>query len=443
MEQATDSSQTQQFSSSEVKVTIHRKPACLVEFEVESSKELVEKAYKSAIKDVAKEVSLPGFRKGKAPDDMVVKNYPKEVDRRWQECIADLAFRESGKLANVPLLQKDSRVTFKMKSHSHENASLTLTFETHPVIPTVDPKTITLKKVERPAVNDEKVQETIRQMLFFFAEWKPVTDRPVKEGDYAMLDVDVVEETPATPLFSNTRFEVSDKGMAKWMKDLVVGQTAGASREGVSVADTDATEAEKKEFKPKKVRVVIRSIQEATLPALDDSFAKKVGVANLDELNQSITRLLNDQANAHVRQALRDQASEALLIHYAFDLPASLIERETHFRMKQLLADTQFQKHWQGLSDDEKRKMVDSLYQQSQKAVRMFYLCRKIIADAKISITAEDLPKPPSTPLEVLVNPTGALHDWNQNPEIQHAEAFSRLVLEKAEDYVIDNAVQA
>ena len=70
----------------------------------------------------------------------------------------------------------------------------------------------------------------------------------------SLLDVDVIEETPSTPLFNHTRFEVTEKSMAKWMRDLVLGKNAGDTVEGISVPDEDASEEDKEDLKPKKVR---------------------------------------------------------------------------------------------------------------------------------------------------------------------------------------------
>ena len=69
----------------------------------------------------------------------------------------------------------------------------------------------------------------------------------------------------------------------------------------------------------------------------------------------------------------------------------------------------------------------------------MFYLCRQIIADASIPISHTDLPAPSTSPLEMLLNPQKVFHHEN-NTEVEHAEAYSRLVLEKAEDFVLRNA---
>src|SRR5580704_14680134 len=123
MQQST--STVQEFSSSEVRFSIHRKPSCSIEFEVEALTPLVQSAHKKALKTVAKEITIPGFRKGKAPDELVLKNYPETVDKKWQEIIADLAFRECEKLAKVPLLHRDARIVYKMKKHDIQGAELT------------------------------------------------------------------------------------------------------------------------------------------------------------------------------------------------------------------------------------------------------------------------------------------------------------------------------
>jgi trigger factor len=437
MEQAATDNQALQ--NENVRFTVHHKPACIVEFDVEALEPLVKNAHKKAAKAIAKEVTLPGFRKGKAPEELIIKNFSKEVDKEWQQEIANTTFQECGKMSKIPILHRDAKVTYKMKSHSSSGALLVLSFETEPKVPYVDPKLLHLKTIKRPEVNEDKINETIRQVQLFFAHWEHVKDRPVQENDFVLLDVDVIEGTPPTSLFSNTRFEVTEKSMAQWMRQLVLEKNTGDSIEGVSVPDQDASEEDKENLKPKQVRVTIKSIDTAALPSLDDDFVKKLGVSSVAEMRVNITDLLNKQADAHVLEAQREQVSEFLLKEYPFDLPTTLIEKEAQFRFRQLLQDSDFQKYWGGLSADSRKKTAQMIYQQSEKAVKIFYLCRKIISDASIQILPTDVPPPSTSALELLLNPQKMFHH-SRNTEVEHSEAFSRLVLEKAEDFVIRNA---
>jgi trigger factor len=432
-------SEPQILQNENVRFTIHHKPACIVEFDIEAFAPLVKSAHKKAARLIAKEVTLPGFRKGKAPEEMIIKNYAKEVDKEWQQQIANMCLDECQKLAKVPLLHRDAKVTYQLKSHSQSGALLIISLETEPTVPRVDAKQLQLKPVKRPEVNEDKINETIRQIQLFFANWQHVHDRPVQEGNFVLLDVDVIEDHPPTPLFSHTRFEVAEKSMAKWMRDLVLGKNTGDSMEGTSVPDADASKEDQEELKPKKVRVTIKSIDTATLPELTDEFVQKLGASSIEDMRRKITDLLNNQADAHVLEAQREQVNEFLLTQYPFDLPATLIEKETQFRFRQLLQDKDFTSYWERQNGEEKKKTIQMVYQQSEKAVRMFYLCRQIVADANIRISAADIPPPSTSPLELLINPQKMYHH-QRNTEIEHAEAFSRLVLEKAEDYVIQNA---
>jgi trigger factor len=431
----------QELSNDTVRFTIHHKPACIAEYDVEVYEKLAKESYRIATKKVAKEVSLPGFRKGKVPDELVAKNFASEIDKQAQQEIATLAYQACQKLSPIRPLHTDGKVKFTMKSHSKNGSLLTLSFEMEPVVPSVDPKRFLIKPVKRPVVDEQKVEETIRQIQLFFAKWETITDRPVEVGDFVRLNVDVIEEDPPSPLFSDTRFEVTEKSMAKWMYDLVLGKRVNESLEGISVPDETASEEDKETLKPKKVRVTLLSIDVPTIPDLDEQFIKMLGVSSQEELRTNITNLLNNQADAHVQEALRSQVNDFLLTEYPFELPATLVLEETRYRFKQLSQDRDFLEYWNHLGQEERNKSIHLINTQAEKAVRLFYLCRKIITDVKISVTAADIPPPATNALELLLNPQ-KIHHHQRTPEVEHAEAYSRILLEKAEDYLITQASQ-
>ena len=429
-----------EYANDFLKVKVHRKPSCKIELEVEAAVPLVKEAHKKAVKIVGKEVTIAGFRKGKAPEELVEKNYPKQIESEWQKTTSDAALREALKLIKIPVLNNELKIGYNVKSISlTEGAKLILFFETEPTIPVIDPKEITLKTVERPLVNEDKVNETIRQLQLFFAEWTPVLERGVQEGDFVMLDVDIIEEDPPRKLFADVRFEVTDRSMAKWMKGMILGHRKNEIVEGVSVPDDDASVEDKEKLKPQKVRIVIKNVEQATYPELTDSFAQKIGAPSVEAMRKNVETLLNEKADAHVLEKQREEVSEILLTKYPFEVPSSLIDREVRFRLQQLVQDPEYLKHWNNMTAEAKKRTVSSISEQSQKAVRMFYLCRKILADAKINISPKDLPKVSNTPLNMLL---GQHREENpqENTEVHEAEAFSRLLLEKAEDYIIANS---
>lgn len=427
-----------EYKNEQVHVVVHRKPNCIVEYEVDVSRPICSEAYKKAAKRIGKEVLVPGFRKGKAPPELVAKRCPQDLDKLWQEETANAAYRESAKLANIPVINKDATVSFKMESHSQDGAKLTLSFETLPTIPSVEPAKCILKEVKRPEVTPEKVEETIRQTQLFFAEWSLVHDHPIRKGDFVLLDVDVIEEEPPQKLFVNTRFEVDDKSMAQWMQKMIIGKKTGDVLEGVSKPDASVPEEEKAEYPPKKVRVTVKAIETAKLPELDDAFATQLGVENLDQLRTRIEEILNKKADEQVRDQKREKVT-SFLLSYDFAMPFSVIEKETRFRLEQMIKDPEFKARWDRSNDQERRNIVDEVKNQAEKAVRIFYICRKIAADQNMPITAKDLPQGAADQLEALLYPYDQPHDPRQ-PDIKQAEAYSRALLEKTEDWVIAHA---
>jgi trigger factor len=429
---------TEELISEEVRVQVHHKPACRIEMHVKTNPQMVVNARRNAIRSVSKEISLPGFRKGKAPDEMILKKFPADVEKQMHKAVADLAFVAAQKIAKVPVLNNNSSISFDLKSHSVDaGAELVFSFETEPKIPAVDSSGFAAKSVAKAEVADKQIDEAIRQMRFFYAQWKPVQDRPIQNGDYIMIDLDTIEGEHVNQVFHHIRFEVSKERMANWMKKLVVGAKAGDVLNGVSEPDDTATEEEKKEFKPKNVRLSLLKVEEAVLPEMDDEFAKKVGAENVDHMRQSITNLLNKQADDKVDTEIREQVNDYLVETYAFELPQSLIDTEKKHRFGQLMHDPKFKASWNKMSQDERKELEAKLSDESGQAVRLFYLSRHIVQSAKIPITHQEVQ---NEAIAAYQAHAGRNVEIDQMPKEVYALALSKVILAKAQDFIMKKA---
>lgn len=424
----------EELTSEEVRVRVNRKPACRIEMTVKTSAAMGREARKNAVKAVSKGVVLPGFRKGRAPDEMILKKFPGDIEKQRHKALADLAFVAAQKVAKVPVLNNNSPISFDLKGESEEGAELLFSFETEPAVPNVDAGKFAAKPVQRAEVAEKQIEEAIRQMRYFYAQWKPIHDRPIQDGDTIMIDLDTFEGEEVQKVFHHIRFEVSKERMAAWMQKLVQGAKAGDVLEGISEPDDTASEEEKREFKPKKVRLSVLKVEVASLPELDDEFAKKVGAENVAHMRQSITNLLNKQADEKVSSERREQVNEFFIGNYNFDLPQSLIETEKKHRISQLAHDPKFQAKWQKMSADEKKALDQKLADESNQAVRLFYLSRQLVSNEKIPVTHMEVE-----------NEAVAIyqsHGGKQNREVElpkeiYALALSKVILAKAQDFVL------
>jgi len=428
---------SQTLSNSQVSCTIIKKAGSQIEFESTASKELISSCHAKAIKLIGKNLSIPGFRKGKVPDFYILERFSKDVQEKCQEIVMREALAACFKQTNIIPLNEEN-VGFRLKNFSPEKASFSFTFEVAPEVPTVDPTQFKLQEVKRPVVDGDKIKETIRQTLFFYATWNKVEDKAVEEGDFLMLDVDLLETTPPSTLFTDTRFEVSDASMAKWMKDLLLGKKVGDVLEGTSVPDENADPIEKETLQPQRVKITIKAMEAPVLPEMTPELFKNLGVESEEDLRKKIETLLNKQANDHVKEEERNQVREFLLKTYPFDLPTELVNNEVRFRVNQLNGNEEFLQHWQTLDQDGQKKMIEVIKSQSEKAVKLFHLSNKMLEDNKLSPDIQSTSNPVETQLEALVNPDQM--NYNQAPELRRAEALSKQILEQAEDYVIAQA---
>ncbi|MBX9922994.1 MAG: trigger factor [Rhabdochlamydiaceae bacterium] len=433
-----ENSLPQTFNNSLITCVVNKKPGCQIELEVTASRDLISSSQSQAIKYFAKGVSIPGFRKGKVPEAMILQRFAKECREKHQEIVMQKALQESLALTKIQPFNPEN-VSFKAKSFTEDSASFLFFFEVAPTIPQVDPSTFQLQEVKRPVVDAEKIQETIRQTLFFYAKWDKVESRPIVENDFVLLDMDVIEVDPPSSLFSNTRFEVVDRSMAKWLKDLILGKTPGDVVEGISVPDETADPLEKETLKPQKVRVTIKSIEKPTLPEMTPELFKNLGVESEEDFKNKVEKLLQEQADQHVKEKQREQVREFLLEKYPFDLPPTLLGNELRFRVSQLNQSTEFLDYWRTLKPEEQLKLREVIQSQSEKAVKLFHLSEKLLRDNKLSPSPYSLPKSADTALEALINPN-PMQNYHQSPDVKRAEVLSKLILEQAEDYIIAQA---
>lgn len=425
-----------EFRNDELKVLVHRKPHCLIELEVHVGSGMIQKARQMAIKAVNKTASLPGFRKGKAPEEMVLKKFGPQVERDLHQQLADLAYVGAQKLAAIPRLNNNAQISFEMKKLTEENGELSFTFETEPGAPSVDPTKFHYKAIKRPDVTDKEIDEAIRQMQYFYAAWSPITDRPIEDGDTIMINLDTLgDDGQWNQVFNHVRFEVSKERMAEWMKNLVKGAKAGDVLEGLSEPDEIATDAEKAEFKPKKVRLTLIKVEKATLPSLDDEFAQKVGAPTIEAMRQSITHLLNSQADEKVLNEQREQVNDFLIQTYPFDLPVSLVETEKKHRFSQAMQNPKFKAEWNRLSHDEKKRVEANLETESNQAVRLFFLSHSIVKQAKIPITNKQIQDEAVATLQSFGN-----QQVDKIPKEVYALALSKVVLTQAQDYILKSS---
>lgn len=420
----------------EVKIEIEEKPSCVVELKVSALPTLVKNSRRKAIKAIAKEVDLPGFRKGKAPEDMLLKKFPEHIEEKWQKQIADDAFVAAQKLKHIPVLNNSTPITFNMIKHSlDDGAEMTFSFESEPSPPSIDFSKFHLKEVERKEVGQKELDEYLRQVQLMYAQFKPIEDRALKENDFVILDLETLEE-PKSKIFSDTRFEITKEKMADWMRNLIVGQKSGAIIEGVSKPDEDAKEEEKKDFAEKKVRVTIKKIEEPVVMELNDDFARGLNFGSFEELKNYAEKMLNDKADQGKELEERKQVNDFLINNFPFDLPVSLVNAEVNHRKKQYLDNPAHKANLDKMTPEERKAFDEKILKESKEAVSIFFLSRKVCQEANLPIEYEEIEQESRALMaQSGIHPKSG--EEQKIPDEVKALSLSRVLLRKAQDHIL------
>ena len=431
----------QEFKSETVTFTIEQKGECIARCQAFSSPDLVKKAQKEAIQRVSKEVVLPGFRKGKAPAQLIVKKFPKAVEEKWQTVLADHTFRACQKVTDIPILNHETKINFHVEKCSIDGgAQITYTFETEPVVPEIHLDQLTLQEVKRATIDEAQIEKTLVDIQSYFIEWTQGGGSIVQEGDFVVIQLDVIDNDPPETVFSNARFEVKKEKMAGWMYEMLIGMDIQSTREGISQPNPEASSTEKEEMPPKKVRITLKKIEVPHYPPIDDALAQKVGVKDVQTLKENLTHLLNKQADEAVQNEYRNQITTYLLETYPFDLPKTLRQNETATRFNQLKESPPLYQHFLNQNEKEKREILTQIESQGEKALRLFYICRDILKRHQLSILPKEVSAESLSPLETLFQGADAFYEKQENQHETAEKITSRLILKKAEDFLISKA---
>lgn len=409
---------------------------CRLNVKVVLQPKAAQKTYQKAVKLVNKQISVPGFRKGHAPDKAVIARHSSYVEQEWKEILVNEAYRAALELTEIYPIGRDSVDKPKIEKCSQEEGAIVhISYEHYPQVPTIDFSKIKLPELKQEAVKEERIEELLEQVRSGLADWEDVTGRPVDEGDYVDITIESIDQDPPQKIVENRRFEVTTTRIPLWLHTLLIGMQVGESSEGLSAVDPEAEESIKKDFKPANMRVTLHGIKNKLLPPIDEALAHKAGAESLEDLRHKIRKKLEKETEIEFQNKKFDALEQALLETHHFDLPASFVEAE---RTERISRKIQAMKQ-DNLSDDEIKSQEKEIEKQVAHeidiALRLYFLNKQLAKQGKISLTNAELNEELSR--QFTANP----YLYSKNDEAKTKEFVSHIASEmmqrKAKEYAL------
>lgn len=409
---------------------------CHVTITLHAHSSFLIKTKKEALKQITKCVSIPGFRKGRAPQKIVEERYAQSIFQKWEEIFSNKAFKECSHALAIPLFShKDNQVAYNIIDLSKDRGEVSFSFERSPKIPKIDIRALSLNPTFQSPKDPskEEIENYIKSLQLLYAQWKQIQDRPIVDEDFVTLDIDQIDDNGPIPLFVNTRFPVNAPYIPDWLKKVLIGKELHSSFETVTEPNATDPEEIKNHFQAKKMHIYIKNIEEAILPPVDEHFAHQLQTHNVDDLVEKISSLLKKARRDTYQEKLRTFLSQALLQHFPVDVPESLIREEQKAKWLQLYQSAHFAEKWKNSSEESKERQKTALFQQSQESLQLFFLCQQLAKDYKISCQPSENHQQQESILQTLMHQL-----FNQNQKKEQELYPVNNVIRQVQDFLLE-----
>ncbi len=354
-------------------------------------KDGVQKKLEKAYGKLQRETKMKGFRRGKVPRKVIVRNFQEQVQAEVSEALVQENY------FNAIEQEKIEPVVHPEISDPVFNDDGTFTFvaaiDVRPEFELAEYKGIEVEKVDTE-ISDAAVEVQIEEFRREMAPLRNVADRDVQEGDVIIVDFEGFHNDKAMKEIKSENLSV-DVGAGKLspeFEEKLVGMKQGedASHEvDFPVGHVNPVLAGKKiEF-----RVNVKEVKERVLQDLNDEFAKDVDekFASFEELTADIKNNLQQKKDKQAEGDAVDRVMMKLLENHSFDVP----ERLVRFEVEEMIKNTEKQLEQQGMNLEAAGINRDDLAKQSketaEKRVRGDFILKKIAETEDIKVNDEDM----------------------------------------------------
>src|SRR3954470_23358833 len=266
--------------------------------EVESQK--VDETFESITKDFQKQAALPGFRPGKAPRDMVLRKYEKDIQDEVKRKLISDCYKKAVEEQKLDVLGYPD--IEEIQFNRGQPLQFAATVETAPEFELPEYKGLPIQR-EVASIAAEDLNRALDALREPKVSFKPA-DRAVKQGDIAVVNYKgTVEGKPITEIAPTAQgltekqgfwIDVPSKSFIPGFAEQLVGTKAG-EKKTVNVDFPADFVTPQLAGKKGVYEVEIVEVKEKVLPALDDEFAKSYGAENIEKLKEGVQRDLQNE----------------------------------------------------------------------------------------------------------------------------------------------------
>ncbi len=356
------------------------------ELELEIPAERVKQEYEKVLKEYVARVKLPGFRKGYAPKEMVQRLFDAEIKETVLDNLIPDTLRET--LSSLQVVPVNVPTVKNVNFTDEGGVQCLVSFEVWPSFEL--PADYLEKKVEasRPEVEESEVEAVLNRLRENAAEYLPVADRGVQDGDYVVIEIQG-RETASKKLLPAEKVVVlaGHPDNEPRLNEVLPGMKPGEEK-NFTVQYTE--DFRQKRFAGKEIeyRLKVLEIKEKKLPELNDDFARLVDekVEGLEALKEKIRQDLLKHKEHEVVDLALDKYLENLAAEINLVLPESLVMEEA----RAIIASRFREEQLKNMPAEVLASLEEQARLQADKKLKKHVLLREIAAREKLEVTPEE-----------------------------------------------------
>jgi trigger factor len=374
----------------EVKYT--KKSAILGEFQVNVHASVVNAKMQDGFRALQQKVSLPGFRPGKVPLDIVRKKYHEDVLHEVFNKLVSETYRKSAVDNKVPVAS-DPYITKTNLQEWKEGETLSYTAQVD-LIPEVEVKKYKGLPITKKdgKIQEEDVEIVIKNLLDPKAELINLdASTKVKNGHLAVIDFEGKLNGTLLPdaKASNFYLEVGAQNSLEDFQKGIIGMKAG-EKKSIEVKYPEDYKSTDVAGKTVVYDVTVHEVKEKKYPELTDELAKELQADSAADLRARVRKSLEDELAAEQKTQAQEQVLLAFVESNPLEVPPSLVQRQLQHILgdvAQLLRRQQFSDN---LIQDYVRKHAKDFETRAEREVKLALLLPKVIELEKIKASEAD-----------------------------------------------------
>jgi len=405
----------------------------------------VDEAFAAVTKDFQKQASLPGFRPGKAPRELVAKKYEADIKAEAKRKLISDAYRKAVDEKKIAVVGYPD--IEEIQFGRGQALQFAATIETAPEFQIPDYKGLRVKR-EAKSVAEADVERAVELLRRQHTKFETVA-REAHPGDIAVVnytgtcDGKPITDTAPTAkgLTEQKNFwvDIGPEAFLPGFAEQLTGAKAG-DRRAVSV-DFPADFVTKELAGKKGVfEIEVVEIKEKILPPVDDVLARLYGAENLEKLRAGVRRDLENELNYSQARSIRTQVIRGLLERVNFDLPESAVAQETRNAVYDIVRQNTKRGATREMIEQQKEQIYSAATYNAKERVKLSFLIQRIADKEELKVSEEEILKRAQSlaalyqiPLEKFLKD---LQKRNGVPEL-----YEQILHEKALDLLEKNAV--